>query len=1131
MKHGRWQRMAAVALAICLSAGVATPANALSWSSSGSSSSWWNSWTDSWNNFWDGIFGGSEQEQGGNLTLVENETTVVEGTELRADTYALEQRAATTLKYFPVTLYNYGDTYNQAMHQYEVDNETYTSTTWNGIYFGGNGHGANVTGSDSFQSSSGYTKASPTYNNILNQDEDSWQSTNYYYEVDGNYYPLMAKRSSDWIWGGWGYKYTYTFGYQKDGEPNQIGNPVKTTELDIRPSITVYTKGSSTITRGYADYNRWTGDFDVDGQSKHGNKTYSGLVQSQLDRNNNIVFTKPDAGVFNDDDSIKDIYTNVGLPFVYEDGYYTFDANATGAYFHTDDEQGTSRTPASNSNLYFSQTPQSHNFSAADGRTKGWFPFNDASSVTTGEEGNADYFFGMQAAIPFTMTSNGRIDPTDDFSEKISFEFSGDDDVWVFIDGKLVLDLGGVHNGMNGTINFADNTWSISAMVGQNTTPAVDVNNKALSGTLFNTERVNGVLDTDRETFAARDEHTLTVFYLERGAGSSNCKIRFNLPIKDSVSVQKQVSRTDSAEVELTDEQWQSVSNTYFNFKLYRNDKVMAGSSYLLYDINGQYVRTATTGLDGTFRLKNGEMAKFIGEIGDNDSYRVVETVPETWETPEWTYTAKVSNDYTGETPVAGDTSMTVTANGSNEAEDTISFVCSNTWKHVNGTSIDAVDDQIVVDYGLPVLIDVLGNDTANAGVKSIESVKGARFGTATVENGKIKYTLTEPLTDVEVLTYTAKAANENGVDVDTDTATVYIIPATTMYYEENFSTNFVTFTGPWEDRGSETNPYQENDTGSSPYGSDVAYLDDSGDSNGTSKYVSTEGLASSPSFSYTFTGTGTTFFARTTNNTAYMKVVVTDGEGNTVYQLMRDTSYKTENDETTLYNIPVFTYNAENYGTYTVTVTLARNVVSTMHYGTDFWLDGIRVYNPMDVDSDYYKRATDAYSWDGEANMTNVTLREKLLADYTVDKDGNLQWNGVEDGFVIFTDTNGKIETASEYQSNGPKEEVYLNDGQSVTFSLANWDTNTNKIYLGIKAPVGTGEVTIGSHTLDIRNATDCYYEISNYGTIKEVDGVPVVTFKITAGADSLISVTNIKVTGDAEFTIVDNTDIDVDV
>lgn len=1126
MKHGRWQRMAAVALAICLSAGVATPANALSWSSSGSSSSWWNSWTDSWNNFWDGIFGGSEQEQGGTLTLVENETTVTEGTELRADTYALEKANSNTdLKYFDVTLYNYDDRYNQAMHQHEVDNRTYTST-WNGIYFGGNGHGANVKDEDSFQSSSGYTKASPTYNNILNQDEDSWQSTNYYYEVDGNYYPLMAKRSSDWIWGGWGYKYTYTFGYQVNGRPIQIGDAESTRNLNDKPSITVYQASSSTITLGYADYNKWTGDFGVSGQEPHGNKTYSGLVQSQLDEKNNIVFTKPDAGVFNSDSSVKDIYTNVGLPFVFEDGYYTFDANTTGAYFHTDSEQGTSRTPASNSNLYFSQTPQSHNFSAADGRTKGWFPFNDASSVTTGEEGNADYFFGMQAAIPFTMTSNGRIDPTDDSSEKISFEFSGDDDVWVFIDGKLVLDLGGVHNGMNGTINFADNTWSISAMVGQNTTPAVDVNNKALSGTLFNTERVNGVLDTDRETFAARDEHTLTVFYLERGAGSSNCKIRFNLPIKDSVSVQKQVSTVDSEGIDLTAEQMETINSVPFTFTLYHEGTPVANSNFLLYDVNGNYVRTVTTGRNGTFQLYNGQTAKFIGEIDNDDSYYVVESgLSASWQTPKWTYSAQAAGGAQETSPVTEFTSMTVTASGSNEAEDTISFVCTNTLTHVNETTIDATDDQIVVDYGLPVLIDVLANDLASDGTtKSITQISKGKYGTAEItEGGQIKYTLTKPLTDVEVLTYTAKATAANGVDTKTATATIYIIPATTMYYEENFSTNFVTFTGLWEDRGSETNPYQENDTGSSPYGSDVAYLDDSGDSNGTSKYVSTTwDENTSPSFSYTFTGTGTTFFARTTNNTAYMKVVVTDGEGNTVYQLMRDTSYKTENDETTLYNIPVFTYNAENYGTYTVTVTLARNVAEGMDYGTDFWLDGIRVYNPMNADSGEYTRATDAYARDGEANMTSATLREKLLVDYTEDsEDGSIEWIG--DGFVIFTDSDGAIVKAADYQSNGPKEEVYLNDGQSVTFSLADWDRNSYDIYLGIKAPMGSGSVTINGHPLTINNTCDCYYDISNYVTMMGNVG----TFEIKA-IQGVISVTNIKVTGDAEFTIVGGPDIE---
>lgn len=1131
MKHFKWRKLAAVLLVVCLSVGMVTPASAAGLFSSGRSSSLLGSLTDRWNNLWNSIFGGAQEEEpaedagnteteSGDLTLVEDETTVTEGTDLRASTYDLQLMAGgNTLKYFPVTLYNYDDTYNNAMHQYEVDNKTYSSTTWNGIYFGGNGHGANTNVGDSFTSYS-YTPETPRYRDILSRNSSYyWSETDYYYLADGQYYPLMAKRSGN------SRQYTYTFGY--DISSDYWKNVIKigdytTSDTYSNIEITVYSQKRSTVAeRGYANYNKWTGNFEVPSQDTHGDKTYSGMVQSKLDRSNQIVFKYPEAGIFNGDTSVKDIYTSVGLPFVYKDGYYTFDASTTGAYFHTDHAQGTSSAPASNSNLYYSTTPQSHNFEAADGRTKGWFPFNDESHVTTGEDGTADYFFGMQASIPFTMTSNGKINPTDGNSEDIVFEFSGDDDVWVFIDGVLVLDIGGVHNGMDGTINFAQNTWSITTMAEDGT--AEDVNNKSLTGTLFNEDRRTGVLSTDLETFAAKDEHTLTVFYLERGAGSSNCKIKFNLPIKDSVSVKKVVNDEDSMGVDLKPEQMETANRTFFSFTLYKNDIALAGVNYLLYDVNGNYIRTATTTSEGRFTLTNGQTAKFIGEIGDGDQYYVVETPVHGWEIPAWSYTAQAARGSSGTPQQTENTSMTVTATGSPESEDTITFTCANTLTHIDETYIYPGDDSIVIDYGLPVEIDVLANDMAiDGGTKSvIEVQEQGTFGTAQIVNNNVVYTPTSQLTDVEVLTYTAKV--EKGVDSKEGTGYIYIIPATTMYYEENFS-EMVTFTaGKWDPVGEATNSYQETafvGQGPSPYGSDAAYLDDSGDSNGTSKHVSTADGAAQ--FSYTFTGTGTSFFARTTKNTAYMRVVVSKGD-KMVYQLMRETSYKTDDEGTTLYNIPVFTYMAEEYGTYTVTVTLA--VHNEMYrYGSDFWLDGIRVFNPMNMSSDHAGIATDAYAADGEANMTNVTLREKLLADATIeDPDGSLVWDG--DHFVIFTDTNGEIKTASEYQSKGPKEEVYLADGQSVTFSLKNWDRNSNKIYLGIKAPMSGGSVSINSHDpITISNTCDCYYDISDYLSLSG----DIATFKIEA-SDAVISVTNIKVTGKAEFTIVDQPDFDL--
>ncbi len=195
---------------------------------------------------------------------------------------------------------------------------------------------------------------------------------------------------------------------------------------------------------------------------------------------------------------------------------------------------------------------------------------------------------------------------------------------------------------------------------------------------------------------------------------------------------------------------------------------------------------------------------------------------------------------------------------------------------------------------------------------------------------------------------------------------------------------------------------------------------------------------------------------------------------------------------------------------------------------GATFYLDGIRVQNPLDSTDENASVANAAYATDGEANMTVATLRQKLLGEASINEDGTLSWNGED--FVVFTDSNGMITAAEEYKSNGPKEEVYLNNGQSVTFSLYDWDANSNKIYLGLKAPLGSGSVSINGNTLNLSNAADCYYDISGYAQITtDEDGVKTATFKIES-TSSLVSVTNIKVTGNAKFIIVDQVDEDVE-
>lgn len=1148
----RVKKVLALCLALCLSVSMALPSYA--WGSRGSSGK--NSRTKSKNQtsqtsqtsqnrnrnqFW------QQSDSSGDtvMTLVEDETTVSEGAELRASTYALTPATDTpttyagtntTLKYFPVTLYNYDKTtINNATHQVEVGNGL--GNTWNGIYF----NDGNPTAESYTYSTGGEVSYTSTTVSYSKRGYSAYINNDYYVDVDGTKYlvtGLSCTRKGRWLSG-----YTYSWTITYDGG----------TATSSDSSITLYkaSTGSTATTARlpYAAWNFWNKDA---GSNNYGQYTYSGLVESTLTANKDITFTKPDGGIFNSDATVKNIYTGVEMPFVYENGTYTFDASQNGAYFYADSTQG-STAAQSNGRLYFNEgNPQSNGGNYGDGSTTVWMPFNSTQSING--ENSCDYHFGMRTTIPFTMTANGKMNPNDSESEDITFSFSGDDDVWVFIDGQLVLDIGGIHNRLDATINFAENTWSLSESNTSDVAVA-DTNGAAISGTLFNDDEGTGKINQTRETFAATDSHELTIFYLERGAGSSNCKIQFNLPMKDVVSVTKRATQSISSDgtlSPLTAKEQATVDNIDFGFILTKNDTPVANTNYSLLNANGQVISTPSTDANGHFTLRNGQTAKFVGEIvADGAEYKVVEDAVEGigFKLPTYTYSGKAAGGYTVSSASYSEgsaipttkgnlTSATVTAKGSTEAEDSLQFICENYFDAtLPNPSSRPVDDQIVIDYGLPVIIDALANDVYRGDTIELTDVTGAQYGEAKIENGKITYQLTKQLTDVEVLTYTAEVTSSGNSARESKTAKVYIIPATSVYYEENFSGLVKFYDEMWSDVGTaQTDPQEPGvvgTVGDSPYGSDAAYLNDSGDSNGSSKYVDTTNGAAQ--FRYTFTGTGTTFFARTTNNSGYMRVVIADENGQTIYTGYRDTSYKNSEGAIggdtnvtggILYNIPVFTYETENYGTYTVTVTIAGGE-NAKNYGKEFWLDGIRVINPLDSAEANASVATSAYATDGEANMAVVTLRQKLIREAQINEDDTISWQE-GDNFVLFTDTNGNIATAEEYKSNGPKEEVYLNNGQSVTFSLYNWDANTNKIYLGVKAPVGSGTVSINGNTLNINNATDCYYDISGYANITtDEDGMKTATFEIKA-TSSLISVTNIKVTGNVEFTIVKEENID---
>ena len=586
------------------------------------------------------------------------------------------------------------------------------------------------------------------------------------------------------------------------------------------------------------------------------------------------------------------------------------------------------------------------------------------------------------------------------------------------------------------------------------------------------------------------------------------------------------------------------LNNIDFRFTAYKNGAVVPNKSYSIYDANNNLVGTGSTDNNGGFTLRNGQTATFKNISLDKAvSYYVVEdtsSLSNRWTTPSWTAASTV----TGATISGGNgaTSDTVTVTGSGTTADAVTFVCTNSYTYVSELAVDASDDTIVIDYGLPVEIDVLHDDIISNGTftsLTVDKTEGT-YGTVTVTEGnKLLYTLTKPLSGIETFTYTVTAQDSINSSTATGTATLTIIPATSVYYEENFGpengklvttkTNNATFTTV----GTSLTRYQETGyvgtTTDSTYGTDAVYLDNLGDSYGTSLKVDTTNGAAQ--YSYTFTGTGTTIYGRVSNVTGYIQVTVKDSAGDTVDTQFIDTiNYVTSDGEsgqildTTLYNIPIYQNTGldSGYDTYTVTIYVYKS--GTLHeVNNEFYLDGIRVFQPMGTsteDNPGYATANSAYSADGEQNVAVVNIREKIVADAE---------GGYANNVVTLTDVNGEILNVEEYSNIGPNQELYLKENYRASFALVKWDSKSYELYLGMKAPNGeASRVTVGSRAFTIGNSADCYYDISDYVEVETLpDGTVVGNVNIT-GVNGLTALTNLKVTGVDQFNLAYSKDID---
>ena len=154
----------------------------------------------------------------------------------------------------------------------------------------------------------------------------------------------------------------------------------------------------------------------------------------------------------------------------------------------------------------------------------GFFPYNTKAE---GKSSKLNFGHGVKIEIPFMMSSDGKINDKD-----IEFEFSGDDDVWVFIDGELALDIGGNHGEVYGTINFAKQVSTVK--LAKNSSVAFSsrlITNVAnVKDGLIKNQQTNFSENLKTKIKATDKEHTLTMFYMERGLNVANMKLSFNLP-------------------------------------------------------------------------------------------------------------------------------------------------------------------------------------------------------------------------------------------------------------------------------------------------------------------------------------------------------------------------------------------------------------------------------------------------------------------------------------------------------------------------------------------------------------------------------------------------------------------------
>lgn len=695
--------------------------------------------------------------------------------------------------------------------------------------------------------------------------------------------------------------------------------------------------------------------------------------------------------------------------------------------------------------------------------------------------------------------------------KELYFTFTGDDDVYMYINGKLALDLGGAH--------------------GRNT----------------KTVKLN---DLNAEEYGLKEGQvaTFTFFYMERCSDASTFGIETNMElVKRGISVQKNAYDAGYANEIMSGtavENGRSVyydlvvtnqSNALMNHICFSDTDSRGGTASFGYGVANAAVTAGTTNTDGTVSL--GAAGTYEIYVTDANNAEVAGTRRTFSSLSELSAAVAAVELQLGQSLHV----RFLTATFAVDKSKILNYV--NTLKVTafvgkQQLSDDATNElysynandtsrTYVVDFGLPLQITGIFDSGAekNIGNVKLNDSNTLKYGTVVLTpdgyNSSLVYTRTDDkaINDAEtiVLDVTYKMGSSN----ITLQKTLTIIPATSVYYEDSFA-SFTDGTGKasgatWTtDKDSTaakaTTTQALSALGSKDvYGHDTAYADSTKLSMGSARKVTvnanmvngwTDGSAW-PTATFTFKGTGFDVISLTDNNSGEIFVDVYAGKeatGTPVKQLTVNNYYGYKQDENgkwvvdtessnALYQIPVMKVSGLDYGEYTAVIRVAYSKFfdTAKKNQYSFWLDAIRVYDPMGKDN-----AT--YTQDDEGYPQYIKLRDQLAKE-----NGSVTTNTN----LLFIDGAEKEEIAT-YANYGPNNEVYLANGQAITFTVPK-NVKIASIQIGAKAPDGSAaKMNVNGADTDISSATEMYYEIGTEGR----------NFTIANNGNGILSLTNLKIT-----------------